>query len=176
MSLFVHFLWCIKGHRHCSWICRIYNKALKRFLGNRLWIEDNVYIISSPWSSSGAINKKFHGHACYETLCESAHILPLNVYCDRFLGIEVYKCVNGLNPKYMNDMLVIRPDADRLRDSSRAIQPEFNSFGFGFKSFKYFGAKLWNVLPITVKRSDNLFIFKDRLTEWCHANRSLDIF
>ena len=116
------------------------------------------------------------GHASYETLCESANILPLNVYRVRFLGIEVYKCVNGLNPKYLNDMLVIRPNADRLRDSSRAIQPRFSSVGFGFKSFKYFGAKLWNVLPITVKRSDNLFIFKDRLTEWCHANRSLDIF
>ena len=116
------------------------------------------------------------GHASYETLCESANILPLNVYRVRFLGIEVYKCVNGLNPKYMNDMLVIRPNADRLRDSSRAIQPRFSSVGFEFKSFKYFGAKLWNVLPITVKRSDNLFIFKDRLTEWCHANRSLDIF
>ena len=116
------------------------------------------------------------GHASYETLCESANILPLNVYRVRFLGIEVYKCVNGLNPKYMNDMLVIRPNADRFRDSSRAIQPRFSSVGFGFKSFKYFGAKLWNVLPITVKRSDNLFIFKDRLTEWCHANRSLDIF
>ena len=116
------------------------------------------------------------GHASYETLCESANILPLNVYRVLFLGIEVYKCVNGLNPKYMNDMLVIRPNADRLRDSSRAIQPRFSSVGFGFKSFKYFGAKLWNVLPITVKRSDNLFIFKDRLTEWCHANRSLDIF
>ena len=116
------------------------------------------------------------GHTSYETLCESANTLPLNVYGVRFLGIEVYKCVNGLNPKYMNDMLVIRPNADRLRDSSRAIQPKFSSVGFGFKSFKYFGAKLWDVLPSTVKRSDNLFIFKDRLTEWCHANRSLDIF
>ena len=61
------------------------------------------------------------GHASYETLYESANILPLNVYRVRVLGIEVYKCVNGLNPKYINDMLVIRPNADRLRDSSRAI-------------------------------------------------------
>ena len=35
------------------------------------------------------------GHASYETLCESANILPLHVYRVRFLGIEVYKCVNG---------------------------------------------------------------------------------
>ena len=92
-----------------------------------------------------------------------------------FLGIEFYKCVNGLNPKYMNDMFVIRPNADRFRDSSRAMQPKFSSIGFGFKSFKYFGAKLCNILPITEKQSENLFIYKDRLTEWCHANRSLDI-
>ena len=85
------------------------------------------------------------GHASYDTLWDNANILPLNVYRVRFLGIEVYKCVNGLNPKYMNDMLVIRQNADRLRDSSRAIQPKFSSVGFGFKSFKYFGARLWNV-------------------------------
>ena len=38
------------------------------------------------------------GDASYETLCESSNILPLNVYRVRFLGIEIYKCVNGLNP------------------------------------------------------------------------------
>ena len=81
-----------------------------------------------------------------------------------FLCIEVYKCVIALNPKYMNDMFVIRPNAGRFRDSSRAMQPKFSSIGFGFKSFTYFGAKLWNVLPISVKPSDNLLIFKDRLT------------
>ena len=101
---------------------------------------------------------------------------PLHVYRVYFLGIEVYKCVNGLNLKSMNDTFVIRPNADRLRDSNRAMQPKFSSVGFGFESFKYFGAKLWNVLPITVKQSENLFIFKDRLTDWCHANRSLNIF
>ena len=42
-----------------------------------------------------------------------------------FLCIDVFKCVNGLNPKYMNDMFVIRPNADRFRDSSRAMQPKF---------------------------------------------------
>ena len=93
-----------------------------------------------------------NGHASYETLCESANILPLNVYCVRFLGTEVYKWLNGLNPKYMNDMFVIRPNADRFPHSSRAMQPKFSSVGFGFESFEYFGAKLWHDLPIAVKQ------------------------
>ena len=76
----------------------------------------------------------------------------------------------------MNDMFVIRPNADRFRDISRTMQPKFNSVGLGFKPFNYFWAKLWNVLPITEKQSEDLFTFKDRLTEWCHANRSLGIF
>ena len=66
-------------------------------------------------------------------------------------------------PKYMNDMFVIRPDPRRFRDSSHAMKPKFSSVGFGFKSVKYFGAKLWNVLPITVKQSDNLFILRTDL-------------
>ena len=41
---------------------------------------------------------------------------------------------------------------------------------FGFKSFKYFGAKLWNVLPIDIKRSESLSIFKRSITAWCHSD------
>ena len=41
---------------------------------------------------------------------------------------------------------------------------------FGFKSFRYFGAKLWNVLPADIKQSESLFIFKARITKWCYSD------
>ena len=105
-----------------------------------------------------------------EILCERANTLPLSFYRIRFLGIEMYKCVNGFNPTYLNDLFTAQSNDYNLRDSSRLIQPKFNTFKFGFKSFRYFGAKLWNVLPINIKRSESLSIFKISITAWCHSD------
>ena len=106
----------------------------------------------------------------YEILCERANTQPLSFYRIRFLGIEMYKCVNGFNPTYLNDLFTAQSNDYHLRDSSRLIQPKFNTFKFGFKSFKYFDAKLWNVLPIDIKRSESLSIFKRSITAWCHSD------
>ena len=96
--------------------------------------------------------------------------LPLSFCHIRFLGIEMYKCVNGFNSTYLNDLFTAQSNDYNLRDSSRLIQPKFNTFKFGFKSFKYFGAKLWNVLPIDIKRSESLSISKRSITAWCHSD------
>ena len=106
----------------------------------------------------------------YEILCQRANTLPLSFYRIRFLGIEMYKCVNGFNPTYLNDLFTPQSNDYHHRDSSRLIQPKFNTFKFGFKSFKYFGAKLWNVLYIDIKRSESLSIFKRSIAAWCHSD------
>ena len=106
----------------------------------------------------------------YEFLCERANNLPLSFYRVRFLGIEMYKCIKETNPTYLNDLFCEQTSDCQLRDSSRLIQPKFNTFKFGFKSFRYFGAKLWNVLPVDIKQSGSLSIIKTRITKWCHSN------
>ena len=106
----------------------------------------------------------------YEFLCERANTLPLSFYRLRFLGIEMYKCIKEANPTYLNHLFCEQTSDYQLRDSSRLIQPKFNTFKFGFKSFRYFGAKLWNVLPVDIKQSESLFIFKTRITKWCYSD------
>ena len=86
----------------------------------------------------------------YEFLCERANTLPLSFYRLRFLCIEMYKCIKETNPTYLNDLFCEQTSDYELRDSSRLIQPKFNTSKFGFKSFRYFGAKLWNVLPADI--------------------------
>ena len=106
----------------------------------------------------------------YEILCERANTLPLSFYRLRFLGIEMYKCVNGFNPTYLNDLFTAQSNDYHLCYLSRLIQPKFNTFEFGFNSFRYFGANLWNVLPIDIKQSENLSIFKRSIMAWCHSD------
>ena len=86
------------------------------------------------------------------------------------LGIEMYKCIKETNPTYLNDLFCEQTSDYQLRDSSRLIQPKFNTLKFGFKSFRYFGAKLWNVLPADIKHPESLSIFKTRITKWCYSD------
>ena len=84
---------------------------------------------------------------CVRHIISNNFEISLSFYRLRFLGIEMYKCVNGFNPTYLNDLFTAQSNDCHFRDSIRLIQPKFNTFRFGSKSFRYFGAKLWNVLP-----------------------------
>ena len=117
----------------------------------------------------------------YEDLLKRGHFLSLSKSRYRFLAIEVFKCVKGLNPQYMNNFFKIKSIPYGFRDSTILEQPEFNTKTYGYRSFRYVGAKLWNVLPLNLKNIDNLDIFKREISTWCHSETSeklerLDIF
>ena len=65
-----------------------------------------------------------------------------------------------------------------LRDSDLITQSKFNTFTYGYKSFSYYGAKIWNALSPDIKRSDTLSLFKSKLKCWCKgsAARNLSMF
>ena len=66
-----------------------------------------------------------------------------------------------MNPQYMNDMLTRQRQKYDFRDSNRLIQPRFNTVKYGLKSFRYYGSKLWNALPIDIKKSREYFAFQN---------------
>ena len=99
----------------------------------------------------------------YVDLLSKANLLSLSMFRLRFLAIEVYRCVTKINPKYMNDMFSRRELKYGLRDLEKLHQARYKTKKFGYRSFKYFGAKLWNALPIEIKRIDKLHIFKREL-------------
>ena len=91
----------------------------------------------------------------------------------RLLAIEVYKCVNGINPKYLNDMFIAHVSNYNFRNQHRLVQPQFKTHKFGYKSFKYFGSKIWNSLPSHIKSSDNIDIFKKLIYKWCLTDTAI---
>ena len=104
-----------------------------------------------------------------ELLCK-ANMLSLSMYRLRFMAIEVYKCVNDLNPTFLNNVFRLKHVNHNLRDRNLLVQPTFNTFTFGYKSFSYYGAKLWNSLPPAIKDADNLYQFKMLLHKWCFTD------
>ena len=44
----------------------------------------------------------------YYDLLKKADVPGMKIMALRFLAIEVYKCINGLNPKYLNDLFIVK--------------------------------------------------------------------
>ena len=90
-----------------------------------------------------------------------------NLYVSRLksIGIEVYKCIQNINPPFL-DMFNIRETTRNLRDGNTLIQPKVNTIKFGINSFSYQGSKLWNNLPVHIKSAQTLSQFKSRIHEW----------
>lgn len=126
-----------------------------------------------------ALRFVFNDHqSSYEALLSRGNFLSLAMHRLKLLAIEVYKCVHKLNPEYMNNLFQLRNIEYKLRDPSRLEQPTFQSIKYGYKSFSYYGSKLWNKLPVEIKNVDSLGEFKCKVILWCHTSqaRTLEIF
>ena len=98
------------------------------------------------------------------------NFLSLSAYRIRNLAMEVFKCFHGMNPMYLNNLFCKQEIKYDLRDKTLLEQPKFSTKTYGYRSFKYYGSKLWNALPFEIKNTENYDEFKLRLTTWCHSS------
>ena len=110
----------------------------------------------------------------YEELLKRGNFLSLAALRLKFLAIEVYKSVNGLNPVYLNDLFKLKKSRYEFRDSLKLNQNKFDTMKNGYKSFQYYGSKLWNGIPYEIKSSESLYVFKLKITDWCRSDKADD--
>ena len=102
----------------------------------------------------------------YELLLQKSGFLSLESLRLKYLAVETFKCIKGYNPKYLNDLFKVKEPKYNLRDENLVVQERFNTSTFGFRSFTYYGSKLWNSLPIFIKSVDDLASFKLEIDHW----------
>ena len=107
----------------------------------------------------------------YSDLLKHGSFLSLSALRIRYLAIEMFKCVHDLNPLYLNELFINKDTPYNVRDSNRLQQPEYKTVRYGFKSFRYYGSKLWNTLPTEVKQSENLYHLNKNITDWCVSGK-----
>ena len=105
-------------------------------------------------------------YASYSDLLQRSNTMSVTSYLKYMLSIEVYKCINNLSPDYLCDLFEIKVNKYDMRDNRRIIQNRFKSINYGYNSFKYYGAKVWNELPSDVKSCTTLTEFKQRCQEY----------
>ena len=54
----------------------------------------------------------------YVELLDKANVLGMKIMVLRYLAIEVYKWINDINPKYLNDLFTTKEHKYELRNAS----------------------------------------------------------
>ena len=77
----------------------------------------------------------------------------------------VFKCLNGLAPQYLSDLLIEYKPTRALRSSSKnlLVVPRVNTKRYGERAFSVTGPKLWNDLPQYLRDLSKLEHFKKKL-------------
>ena len=99
-------------------------------------------------------------------LLQNANVPGIKIMVPRYLAIEMFKCIKGINPAYLNAMFTRKECPYALRDSSILVRPKVKLTQYGLKSFKSYGAKIWNILPTSYKADISLDEFKSLIKSW----------
>ena len=99
----------------------------------------------------------------YDQLLEKSSMSSLELQRTRTLAIEVYKSVNNMSPKYIQELFNVKNTTYGLRDNSRTTVPKCKTTTYGLKSLKFEGNNIWNKLPVHIKTSQSLSTFKDNI-------------
>ena len=107
------------------------------------------------------------------------HWLPVPRRIQFKVCLLTYKAVHGLGPRYLRDELhsVAAVQArKRLRSSTRDdLVVTAASSKFGENSFFFTAPRLWNRLPLTVRRKESADSFKIALKTFLHSDAA-DVF
>ena len=105
-------------------------------------------------------------HHSSSPLLSSFHWLPIDKRIMFKTLLYMYKALNGLSPVYLSDCITIRvPSRTGLRsnqDKTRLVVPRCKK-QIGDGSFGVFGPTFWNRLPLSVRLSPSISVFKQSL-------------
>ena len=93
------------------------------------------------------------------------HWLPVEQRINFKILLFTYKIVNGLAPMYLSQLLVPYVPRRDLRSADKLLfcQPSYSTKSYGSRAFSVSAPCLWNKLPMDIKCSPSIAIFKRKL-------------
>ena len=100
------------------------------------------------------------------------HILPIESRIIYKLCLFVYKCIYGLAPKYLCDLIVPKITYSGLRSSNDFFCLDYTipKSKYEENAFSYVAPYHWNKLPYNVRMSPSLDVFKSSLKTYLFSN------
>ena len=95
---------------------------------------------------------------------EKINWLPINDRFEQCISSTTFKFFNKRSPAYMNDVFkpAGHPNTNTRASFIKLIQPLRNT-NYGQKTLSYLAANTWNSLPVSLKATDGLNTYKDKI-------------
>ena len=108
----------------------------------------------------------------HEKLLENDNSVSIHQKNLQLLMVEIYKTRNHLNPSFMMEIFEEKAVPYQLRSSSSLNLPKVRTTCYGTDTIRCMGHRVWATLPIGVKTSVSLTVFKKHFkTRKCkHCN------
>ena len=102
----------------------------------------------------------------FNELLESSHELSIHKTCINNLMIEVYKHLHGLSPELMTDIFTLQKNPYNICNICLFGSENPRSRHFGVDAIAICSSQLWQKVPIAIKDSSSLEIFKAKIKLW----------
>ena len=102
----------------------------------------------------------------YKNLLLKSGVDSFRIYAVKSLVIELFKILEGMTPNYLSELFVKADTPYDIRDKFKLIQPLKRTTTYGLRSFQYYGAHVWNMLPVNMKAAQSLREFKSLIRSW----------
>ena len=115
----------------------------------------------------------------YNDLLLKSGFDSFRIYAVKSLMIELFKILEGMTPDYLSELFVKADNPCDTRDKCKLTQRLKRTTTYGLRSFQYYGAHVWNMLPINIKAAQSLHEFKSFIRSWpgptcsCHICTAL---
>ena len=80
--------------------------------------------------------------------------------------VEVYKCINKINPEFMWDYFNTKEIPYSLRNGHLLEILSIRTKKYGINTLLFRGSLLWNTIPNEMKSVLSVAIFKHRISSW----------
>ena len=98
-------------------------------------------------------------------MLKELHWLPIHARIEYKVAILIFKCLNGLAPSYLSNMISIYSPSRALRSANSLLltHSSSNYKRLGDRAFSVYAPCLWNRLPLHLRKINNLNSFKTNL-------------
>ena len=117
------------------------------------------------------LKKPIREHA--KPLLRDLHWLPINARVDYKICVLIFKCLNGLAPAYLSNLVSIYKPSRNLRSSKAfLLTPVPSNFvRLGDRAFSVYAPKIWKKIPNYMKNCKSLETFKRKLKTYFLSNQ-----
>ena len=102
----------------------------------------------------------------YEDLLHRVNTTTLHLGRMQSIAIETFKCLNGIAPEYIRDLVKLKDNKYNFRYENMLQLPTVRTSRYGKNSFRFEAARVWNSLPNEIRCANNFKEFKRLVHTW----------